>query len=168
MLSLAALPCHRPPMMRSENAAADERAAMASEALNRLRSATAMCHRRLEKRLGIAERFASLAAYRSYLEVVFGFYDAFETSLQNHPVQNVLTDHAARRKTPLLIRDLKVLGATSASIAAIERCSQIPRCPTEAAALGSLYVLEGATLGGRVLFPMVERRLSLTPERGAS
>ncbi len=137
-------------------------------ALDQLRSATSHCHRRLEKRLGIAERFSGRASYRAYLEVMFGFYAPFEQSLSQHAVRRVLADYDSRRKASLLTRDLEALGVAPESIATLPRCSQMPVCPDEAAAFGSLYVLEGATHGGQVLLPMVEQRLQLTPQRGAS
>jgi heme oxygenase len=37
-----------------------------------------------------------------------------------------------------------------------------------AAAFGCAYVLEGATLGGRTMLPLVETRLHLTAQHGAA
>lgn len=137
-------------------------------ALEELRAATAHCHRRLEKRMDVGQRFSSAAGYRQYLEVMFGFYAPFEQALSAHPVRSVLTDFAARRKTAWLSDDLAALGVSADCLARLPRCAGIPVCQDEAAALGSLYVLEGATLGGQVLLPMVEQRLRLTRARGAS
>jgi heme oxygenase (biliverdin-IX-beta and delta-forming) len=137
-------------------------------ALHQLRAATAHCHRRLEKRIDVGRRFSSAARYRDYLEVMFGFYAPFEQALGSHAVRSVLTDFAARRKTALLSDDLAALGVGAEGLARLPRCASIPACQDEAAALGSLYVLEGATLGGQVLLPMVEQRLRLTRARGAS
>jgi len=136
--------------------------------MDALRAATSHCHRRLEKRLNVAERFSNAAAYRSYLEVMFGFYVPFEQSLSGHAVRRVLTDFGARCKSSLLSRDLEALGADPDAIAGLPHCSDIPFCQDEAAGLGSLYVLEGATLGGQVLLPLVVQRLGLSCECGAS
>lgn len=137
-------------------------------ALDLLRAATVHCHRRLEKRMDVGHRFSSAARYRGYLEVMFGFYAPFEQALGSHAVRSVLTDFAARCKTPLLSDDLVALGVSADCVAGLPRCASIPACQDEAAALGSLYVLEGATLGGQVLLPMVEQRLRLTRDTGAS
>jgi heme oxygenase len=137
-------------------------------ALEELRAATAHCHRRLEKRLDVAHRFSSVSTYRTYLEGMFGFYAPFEQSLSLHAVRRLLTDYEARRKSSLLSQDLGALGVPPDSIASLPRCPRIPLCENEAAALGSLYVLEGTTLGGQVLLPMVEQRLQLTRQSGAS
>jgi heme oxygenase len=136
--------------------------------LDQLRAATSHCHRRLEKRLNIAQRFSSRATYRVYLEVMFGFYAPLEQSLSDNPVRGILTDYDERRKASLLTSDLLALGVAPDCIATLPQCSKIPFCQDEAAAFGSLYVLEGATLGGRVLLPMVEQRLQLTAHWGAS
>jgi heme oxygenase len=148
--------------MRSVNLARGE------GALDQLRAATAHCHRRLEKRMDVGHRFCSAARYRGYLEVMFGFYAPFEQALGSHAVRHVLTDFAARCKTALLSDDLAALGVGADCIASLPRCAGIPSCQDEAAALGSLYVLEGATLGGQILLPMVEQRLRLTRQSGAS
>ncbi len=136
-------------------------------ALEQLREATSHCHRRLERRLDVGRRLAGREAYRTHLECLFGYYAPFEQSLRQHPVTRVLSDCEARRKADLLAADLVVLGATVESIAALEQCPSIPLGRDEAAAFGSLYVLEGATLGGQVLLPIVEQRLQLTSRSGA-
>jgi heme oxygenase len=118
--------------------------------------------------MDVAHRFSSTARYRQYLEVMFGFYAPFEQALGTHRVRLVLTDFAARCKTALLSNDLAAVGVSADSVASLPRCAEIPACQDEAAALGSLYVLEGATLGGQVLLPMVEQRLQLTRGSGAS
>jgi heme oxygenase (biliverdin-IX-beta and delta-forming) len=140
----------------------------ANLALEQLRAATTHCHRRLEKRLDVAHRFSSARAYRTYLEVMFGFHAPFEQSLRLHAVRRLLTDYEARCKSSLLYQDLRALAVPPDSIAALPRCPGILLYENEAAALGSLYVLEGATLGGQVLLPLVEQRLQLTRQNGAS
>jgi heme oxygenase len=135
--------------------------------MEQLRAATSHCHRRLEKRLDVAQCFSALATYRGYLEVMFGFHAPFEQSLSGHPVRRVLTDYDERRKAAMLSVDLVALGVAGDSIAALPHCPRIPFCQDEAAALGALYVLEGATLGGQILLPLVEKRLQLTRHFGA-
>ena len=158
--------------MRSANLARGERAGIdprkGGGALDELRAATSHCHRRLEKRLGIAQRFANRNTYRDYLEAMFGYCAPVEQALSRHPIRHVVTDLRERRKAALLVADLQALGATPEGIASLPRCLQLPACQDEAAALGALYVLEGATLGGQVLQAMVRQRLQLTPQSGAS
>ena len=73
-----------------------------------------------------------------------------------------------RRKTPLLRRDLEFLGLPPHSIERLPRCAGLPLVTDCASAFGCLYVLEGATLGGRTLAPFVADRLGLTDRQGAS
>jgi heme oxygenase len=89
-------------------------------AMRDLRAATAERHARLERRLDIAARLESPAAYGAWLERLYGFYRPLEARL-------------------------------SADVSTRER------------ALGVLYVLEGATLGGAVIARIVRRRLGVTP-----
>jgi heme oxygenase len=44
----------------------------------------------------------------------------------------------------------------------------LPECADTNAAFGCLYVLEGATLGGRSLLPLVRSRLGVDAARGAA
>jgi heme oxygenase len=133
-----------------------------------LRAATWPSHQRLEKRVDVKARFSSLGAYRPHLEQMWGFCAALESQLDEHLFAGALDDLESRRKLPLLTRDLIALGADSRSVEALPRCRSVPECLDTAAALGSLYVIEGATLGGRTLLPQVESRLGLTAEHGAS
>jgi heme oxygenase len=133
-----------------------------------LRTATWCSHQALEKRLDIKTRFSTLAAYRSHLERMWGFCAELEQRLEHHLTGVALPDFEARRKAPLLLNDLRALGADSASLDRLPRCRDIPSCQDPAAALGCAYVFEGATLGGRTLLPMVQSRLGLTAEHGAA
>jgi heme oxygenase len=136
-------------------------------AIAALRSATWPEHQRLEKRLDVKARFSETCGYRSHLEKMYGFCAAIEFELGQDPFGAALGDYEKRRKLPLLTRDLIALGAESATVTRLPRCGTIPRCPDPAAAFGCVYVLEGATLGGRTLLPLVQSRLGLNAANGA-
>ena len=55
-----------------------------------------------------------------------------------------------------------------AAVEGLPRYARIPRPTSPAAALGCLYVAEGATLGGRLVARHVEHRLGFGPGSGAS
>jgi heme oxygenase (biliverdin-IX-beta and delta-forming) len=133
-----------------------------------LREATWPAHQRLEKRLDVKTRFGALPAYSAHLQKMWGFCAPLEQRLAGQPLAQVLPDCEARRKLPLLRCDLLALGAEAEDIAALPCCAELPACPDLAAALGCLYVLEGATLGGRTLLPLVQSRLGLAAHSGAS
>lgn len=57
-----------------------------------------------------------------------------------------------RAKLDLLKADLKYLGLTEAEIGDIELCQSIPNINDIYQAMGTLYVLEGSTLGAQIIF----------------
>jgi heme oxygenase len=140
----------------------------AKSVMAELRAATWPCHQRLEKRLDVKARFADRHRYRSHLEQMWGYCEPLERRIAHVDLGDALSDGDARRKIPLLGRDLAVLGMDRESIAGLARCERVPSIDGAAAALGSLYVMEGATLGGRMLLPLVASNLGYGPGRGAS
>jgi heme oxygenase len=119
-------------------------------------------HLRLEKRLAVKDRFASVELYRAHLIQLLAFQGAAEQQWGGL-LQQVLDDYGARLKAPLLRRDIEALGGVlPASFA------KIPDAADPAAALGGFYVLEGATLGGQHLLPIVERKLGLSASHGGA
>jgi heme oxygenase (biliverdin-IX-beta and delta-forming) len=141
---------------------------IAVSAIAALRAATWPSHQRLEKRLDIKARFADLHAYRSHLEAMWGFCAGLEPGLGREVFREALSDSESRRKLPLLTQDLLALGAKRHSIETLARCCTLPPCTDPATAFGCAYVIEGATLGGRTLLPLVHRTLGLTAEQGAT
>jgi heme oxygenase len=131
--------------------------------MSALKAATAAHHERLERRVDIAARVRSRAAYRDLLERFYGFYAPLETSLE--PYAQPVLDFSARRKLPLLAADVAALGGDPG---ALPRAARIPRVASVPDALGVLYVLEGATLGGKVIARLAGRSLGLTREHGAA
>jgi heme oxygenase len=137
-------------------------------AIAELRRATWPLHQQLEKRIDIKTRFTDSGAYRTHLEKMWGFCAAIERRLGEDAFGPALADYARRRKVPLLTRDLIALGATPESVRCLPACDSLPDCQDPASAFGCLYVLEGATLGGRTLLPLVQKRLGLTADNGAA
>lgn len=133
-----------------------------------LRAATWSSHQQLEKRLDIKSRFSDLHAYRAHLAQMWGFCAEFEAALAPASFGGALPDYEARRKLPLLTRDLIHLGLTPHSVSRLPRCTRMPPAASPAAAFGCAYVLEGATQGGALLLPLVERQMGLTADLGAA
>ena len=131
-----------------------------------LRAATWPSHQKLERRLDIKTRFSSLSAYRFHLERMWGFCAMLE-SMVEPLVRDALRDFDSRRKLPLLTRDLIATGSDPESVEKLPRMTPMPACRDTAGGFGCLYVLEGATLGGRSLLPRVQQTLGLAPTHGA-
>ena len=119
-------------------------------------------HLRLEKRLAIKDRFSDIDLYRNHLRRLWAFHAAAENRWGGL-LRQVLDDYPARLKAPLLARDVEALGGVLPM-----SCADVPEAFDPVAALGGFYVLEGATLGGQHLLPIVERKLGLSADRGAS
>jgi heme oxygenase len=136
-------------------------------AMAALRAATWPAHQRLERQLDVKTRFSNAAAYRAHLEKMWGFCAAVEPRLGAHLFGDALSDYDGRRKLPLLASDLTALGVAPASVELLPRCASLPACGDTSAAFGCAYVLEGATLGGRTLLPLVQSRLGHTAQHGA-
>ncbi len=137
--------------------------------LTRLKQETAGHHARIEATVDLFHRARSITEYRTLLERLHGFYAPLEarlTLLSEWSAWNY--DFAARAKTPLLIRDLNALGRDAADIAALPRCRDLPLLESFAGALGCLYVIEGATLGGQIIARHLWRTLGIDALGGGS
>jgi len=122
----------------------------------RLRARTSSLHDRLERtvvRLGLT---SDELGYRRYLEKLFGFHAPLEPEL--HAVAGLAElglDLEERAKCTALLGDLSALGVGPRDLGPPTWCEHTPRILDVPGALGCLYVLEGATLGGQVLFRML-------------
>ena len=132
----------------------------------RLRRSTGDLHRRVEAAIALESRLASLDAYRTLLERYLGLYRPVEAALAALDWRLSGIDPLKRRKCAWLEADLRDLGHSSATLARVPPCARIPEIDTAAAGLGCLYVLEGATLGGRVILRRAGRTLGVHPGWG--
>ena len=119
--------------------------------LARLKRETSHLHRRIEGGLDLFRNDFTLADYRRLLGRFYGYYLPWETRA-SAIAPHLLRDRA---KCARLEGDLVFLGLSASGLAALPRCHRLPPLDTPERVLGSMYVLEGATLGGRV----IERRM---------
>lgn len=109
------------------------------------------------------DEMATPHGYAVTLRALHGFHLAWEPALWSAPGLARAGLGADRRKLPLLERDLHALGLRPLPLRAPR-----PALAGAAEALGALYVLEGATLGGRVIHRRIAGPLGITPERGGA
>jgi heme oxygenase len=128
--------------------------------LQRLKHETAALHAQVEALVDIMRPEVSRADYLHFLVTLRGFHVPLERQLR-HVVGLVtyLPDVARRRKAPLLERDLCALGVATAQLAAWPPCPELPALTSVSRALGALYVLEGSTLGGQLMYRHLRVRL---------
>ena len=113
-----------------------------------LRETTAASHARLEQSLDLLGSSAQAARFRALLERFHGFHRVWEPALADALGRDDFL--VARQRTSLLHADLLALGMRATDIEALPACVEAAGlCGSAPAALGSLYVLEGSTLGGR-------------------
>jgi len=137
-----------------------------SSALAVLKSATQHEHEALDTALDLMNSEIDAATYRRHLEAFFGIYAPMEHALaavegwSEHGI-----DLPARCKAEALRADLVTLGVDEPD--ALPMCETLPSLPGLATAFGSLYVLEGASLGGRLISRHVEKQFGYTAAHGA-
>lgn len=149
-----------------------------SAVLSRLRLETRREHEAVEQVLDLMSPSLTREGYRQRLEQFYGFYAPLEAALQarserkgDHAGESALSwgtrSALASRldKATRLQQDLYGLGVTARRL---PRCGELPPLGSQAEVLGCLYVLEGATLGGRLITQHVRATLGITPTTGGS
>lgn len=132
----------------------------------RLKQETLPEHRRLESQLNLLRDDFQLDDLKRLLERFYGYYRPCESE---STAGLLLLERllAERRKTPLLVADLRHFGHDDASLAALPQC-RVTAANTTARVLGRWYVFEGSTLGGQLLTAHFQKRFHLTTDRGCS
>ncbi len=131
----------------------------------RLNEETRSEHEAIERVVDLTGGALTHAGYRRVLEQFHGFFWPVEERLRKldgwgeHGI-----DVAARCRTPLLVVDLRVLGAVT--VEGLPVCGRLPDLTDLASGFGCLYVLEGSTLGGQYISRHILTSLGVTPETG--
>ncbi len=128
----------------------------------RLRGVTAEAHLSLEALVEASGAFRGFDAYVRHLRAMLPLHAALEEALAAAGAGDLLADWRRRRKAPLIRADLRNLGAALPE----EAMAPVPAIRGHGAVLGTLYVLEGQTLGGAVLARRAAA-LGLGPRTGA-
>ena len=137
--------------------------------LEHLKARTRSHHERAEAALPLMDDGLTLDRYRDTLAAFLGVYRPMEERLGALHAWDVLGfEFERRRKARLIQRDLLALGLSAAEIALVPLCPELPRVDTPPRALGALYVMEGATLGGQVIRRRVGQILGLDAANGVA
>lgn len=127
----------------------------------RLKRETAALHQRIEDGLGLGEPGLSLERYTRLLESFLGYFTPVEARIAELAPAAPPLGLELPARAHLLAKDLQALGASASSIAAIPRCTDLPRLAEPAHLAGCLYVLEGSRLGGAIIARELQRSLGL-------
>lgn len=133
-----------------------------------LKRETAALHDRLEAQLGLLGPGLSMRRYRQVLETFYGFYAPLETRLARIAAVSPPRGFCLRIRSELLENDLQALGLTRRQLAELPRCVSLPPLSNPEQLAGCLYVLEGASLGGRVIARALDRDFGIAKDTGAS
>ncbi|NEX20846.1 biliverdin-producing heme oxygenase [Thiorhodococcus mannitoliphagus] len=123
----------------------------------RLRRETAEAHEAVERlplMVALMSDAVTRDAYRRYLVVMAGIYAPVEEQLYGGLSEELVERLGVRPKMPALLRDLSEQGETWTPRPEVARWHEPlePLAPSDESALvGGIYVLEGATLGGRTI-----------------
>jgi heme oxygenase (biliverdin-IX-beta and delta-forming) len=134
-----------------------------------LRAATQDLHDSLEQKLDLLRPNLDLRNYRQLLERTYGYYEPLEARLTDFADHKSWSHEVISRcKSSALQADLRWLGVKQQTIADLPRATQLPPVENFADVLGVMYVLEGASLGGKVLARHFHSRWGLSKNGGAS
>lgn len=136
--------------------------------LENLRNATAQSHTNLEAlpiSASIMNPEVTNAEYASYLDLM---HDVVKDAEENifPAISEIVTDLNDRNKTHLLEQDLKSLGVVKDRD--IKPLSESLSEPSKGFAMGIFYVIEGSSLGGRVILKNINAALGHDIENGAA
>src|ERR1017187_7980985 len=119
--------------------------------LTRLRNATETLHRKIERDMNLLRPSFTLDQYVSLLRRFYGFHQPWESEVDALLEVVLPSFFAPRRKLENIESDLRFLGSASEDLLHIPLCVKLPPLNRVGSALGSLYVIEGSSLGGRIL-----------------
>lgn len=137
---------------------------MTNTFLDRLRNETAVMHKALEQNryaTALMSEAVTASDYADYLEKMYGFVTVFETRVL--PLVE-LSFPDLPHKAPLLKSDLVDLGRMVEHISLLPSNLVDKHFISAASALGGLYVMEGSTLGGMMIYKHLHDTLGNTIE----
>ncbi|RYZ69927.1 MAG: biliverdin-producing heme oxygenase [Proteobacteria bacterium] len=127
----------------------------------RLKTETRAVHERLETTLDLMSESLTHERYEKTLLAMAAFYRGLEKQLSLLPGRV----YEGRSKAAWFEQDYQALKLDPSKE---KPCPVVPHLNSEAEKLGAMYVVEGATLGGRFVSKHLSERLGLSGDSGAS
>lgn len=123
-----------------------------------LKQSTKINHQQLEKVMVKQLRLVKTNEdYIKLLQLFYSYFGGLEEKINLYITPFKLENDFQRRKAARLSDDIKMLGGEIKEKAQNE---DLPLIVNHLQAFGALYVLEGSTLGGRVIVKMLQRQLN--------
>jgi heme oxygenase len=136
--------------------------------LKKLKETTKDQHEALETVVDVMNRMFTKDDYGKLLMKFYRFYSAMESDLPAAELKAAGFDIEERRKLPLLERDLTSLGLFDQAKAVAAIKPDVTSVDNASKDLVSVYVIEGATLGGQVITRHLREHLGLSVEEGGA
>lgn len=137
--------------------------------LAQLKARTAHQHQQTEDGVDLMRDDFSLEDYKDLLKRFYAFYKCYDEKLRGSLDENTISFYKDERfNTPRLIADLKSLGMTDEEISEIETYKDLPSLDSPEKIFGSLYVVEGSTLGGQYISRHLKEKFVLDESNGAA
>lgn len=118
-----------------------------------LKEETIVAHTKAENLL--VPKISSIKTFGDYaalLKMFYGYFHPIEQIIRKYITVDILSDIDERRNSLFILHDLKALNYSTEHMSV---CNEIPQIKNIADAFGCLYVLEGSTLGGRMISKML-------------
>jgi heme oxygenase len=133
---------------------------------DQLKKDTLTNHQQLEKLLiGRMKAIRSIADYTNLLQLFYTYFGGLELVINQYINQADLPDYELRRKTEALAQDIKDLGGQPQPLADKQA---LPNIQNSLQAYAALYVIEGSTLGGKIISKMMAQQLGVNNSKGFS
>ena len=121
-------------------------------------------HQASEKKMILAlKKIGTREDYGHLLNWMYGFYGPLEELIQKQLTNDMLPDIDRRTRAEFLLWDIRDLALPNSEP---DICRELPVVDSVEQAIGALYVLEGSTLGGRIIAAMIQRQLGPTAPTG--
>lgn len=122
--------------------------------MSALKTETMSAHKQLERTnyfIRLFEPDYSIQEYRRLLCRFYGFFSAIEPLIFENLTETQLSVLGHKVKVGLLAKDISLFEGDEAGLQNMPRCDKLPRLNSFARQMGAFYVLEGSTLGGRII-----------------
>jgi heme oxygenase len=127
--------------------------------IEQIRSASHQEHTRLEQTLlPYINNIKTAGDYALLLKSFYGYIMPVQEKVFTHINKELVPDIHKRRTAALIKEDLEELGQLETSTV----CGDLPSIDSHHAALGALYVLEGSTLGGKIIAKIIAENTGST------
>ncbi len=127
--------------------------------IEKIRAATSADHKKLEDQLyPFLENIHSKEQYAQLLNAFYGYIYPVQEKIAQFINRDLVTDMDQRRNASLIRDDIRTLDLSLNGTLS----THLPDIFDHPSALGALYVLEGSTLGGKIIAKTITEKLGST------